>query len=172
MRYAWNVNGAASAVTWLELRREIEGGLEENARTLEPRVGSGRLATRCPARCSPIVGHDDALPTGAAGVLARARSPGGSVYPLGSGTLGYAWPAALGAAAALPDTPVLAVVGDGGFSYGLADLANRPVNTDSRSAALAVDSDDGGYGILRSTPAADLRQTRTPSTCRAPTSRP
>jgi acetolactate synthase-1/2/3 large subunit len=30
------------------------------------------------------------------------------MYPLGSGTLGYAWPAALGAAAALPGTPVLA----------------------------------------------------------------
>ena len=35
------------------------------------------------------------------------------LYPLGSGTLGYAWPAAIGASVAHPDRPVLAVVGDG-----------------------------------------------------------
>ncbi len=36
------------------------------------------------------------------------------LYPLGSGTLGYAWPAAIGARAAHPGRSVLAVVGDGG----------------------------------------------------------
>jgi acetolactate synthase-1/2/3 large subunit len=63
-----------------------------------------------------------------------------------SGTLGYAWPAAIGAKAALPDTPVLAVVGDGGSLYGLQELAS------ARHAGLAAKLlivDDGGYGILR-----------------------
>jgi acetolactate synthase-1/2/3 large subunit len=63
-----------------------------------------------------------------------------------SGTLGYAWPAAIGAKAALPDTPVLAVVGDGGSLYGLQELAS------ARQAGLAAKLlivDDGGYGILR-----------------------
>ncbi|MDQ6729518.1 MAG: thiamine pyrophosphate-binding protein [Actinomycetota bacterium] len=67
------------------------------------------------------------------------------LYPLGSGTLGYAWPAALGASIAL-DEPVLAVVGDGGSAYGLAELAS------ARQHGVAVKLliiDDGGYGILR-----------------------
>jgi acetolactate synthase I/II/III large subunit len=68
------------------------------------------------------------------------------LYPLGSGTLGYACPAALGASLAVPNTPVLAVVGDGGFLYGTQELAAaRQYSLDV--AVLVVD--DGGYGILR-----------------------
>ncbi|HSS95129.1 MAG TPA: thiamine pyrophosphate-binding protein [Candidatus Dormibacteraeota bacterium] len=68
------------------------------------------------------------------------------LYPLGSGTLGFAWPAALGAAAALPGTPVLAVVGDGGFSYGMSELVSARQH---RLGAKLLLVDDGGYGILR-----------------------
>lgn len=76
----------------------------------------------------------------------RAPEPRRFLYPLGSGTLGYAFPASLGAAVALPGTPVLGVVGDGGFAYGLAELATaRQYRLDT--ALLVVDS--GGYGILR-----------------------
>jgi len=68
------------------------------------------------------------------------------LYPLGSGTLGYAWPAALGAKVALPDAPVLAVVGDGGFMYGMAELLTaRQHQLDAKLLLI----DDGGYGILR-----------------------
>ncbi|MGH3365794.1 MAG: thiamine pyrophosphate-binding protein [Nocardioidaceae bacterium] len=64
----------------------------------------------------------------------------------GAGGLGYAYPAALGAAAASPGQPVLAVTGDGGAMYGLAELAT------ARQHHLGVTwliVDDGGYGILR-----------------------
>ena len=37
------------------------------------------------------------------------------LYPVGSATLGYAVPAAIGAAVAEPGRQVVAVVGDGGF---------------------------------------------------------
>jgi len=85
------------------------------------------------------------------------------LYPLGSGTLGYAWPAAIGAAIAHPDRPVLAVAGDGGIQYALAELATAAQND---IAAKLVLIDDGGYGILREyqrdaygeTAAVDLRQ--------------
>lgn len=75
-----------------------------------------------------------------------ALEPRRFLYPLGSGTLGYAWPAALGARAALPGTPTLAVVGDGGFLYALAELLSARQHG---LAAKLLLIDDGGYGILR-----------------------
>lgn len=64
----------------------------------------------------------------------------------GAGGLGYAFPAALGAAVAEPGTPVLAVSGDGGAMYSIADLATARQH-DLDVTWLIVD--DGGYGILR-----------------------
>ncbi|MFJ3229598.1 thiamine pyrophosphate-binding protein [Streptomyces sp. NPDC086787] len=64
----------------------------------------------------------------------------------GSGGLGYAFPAALGAAAADPGHPVLAVSGDGGALYSIAELATARQH-DLDVTWLIVD--DGGYGILR-----------------------
>ncbi|MEU2431295.1 thiamine pyrophosphate-binding protein [Streptomyces sp. NPDC007861] len=75
-----------------------------------------------------------------------ARQPNTMHSAQGAGGLGYGFPAALGAAAAEPSRPVLAVSGDGGAMYSIAELAtarqyNLPVTW------LIVD--DGGYGILR-----------------------
>jgi acetolactate synthase I/II/III large subunit len=68
------------------------------------------------------------------------------LYPLGSGTLGYAWPAGLGASFAVRGRKVLAVAGDGGFNYGIAELASaRQYGLDTKLLLV----DDGGYGILR-----------------------
>ena len=39
------------------------------------------------------------------------------------GTLGYGFPTGLGAKVGNPDTPVLALVGDGGFMYAIGELA-------------------------------------------------
>jgi acetolactate synthase I/II/III large subunit len=68
------------------------------------------------------------------------------IYPLGSGVLGYAWPAALGAKLARPDADVLAVHGDGGVLYGLAEILTA---RQERIGAKLLVIDDGGYGILR-----------------------
>jgi len=65
--------------------------------------------------------------------------------PLGWGTLGYAFPAALGAA--LADAgPVVAVAGDGGFLYAPGELATV---AQERIPLTLVIVDDGGYGMLR-----------------------
>ncbi|MCZ4602852.1 thiamine pyrophosphate-binding protein [Streptomyces sp. Lzd4kr] len=64
----------------------------------------------------------------------------------GAGGLGYGLPAALGAAAALDGTPVLAVSGDGGAMYSIAELAALRQH-DLPVTWLIID--DGGYGILR-----------------------
>lgn len=64
----------------------------------------------------------------------------------GAGGLGYGFPAALGAAVADPTHPVLAVSGDGGALYSIAELATAR-QYDLNVTWLIVD--DGGYGILR-----------------------
>jgi acetolactate synthase-1/2/3 large subunit len=76
----------------------------------------------------------------------HAAGPQEFLYPAGSSTLGYAFPAALGAAAAQREAPVLAVVGDGGFQYGIAELATARQHGLDVTLLLV---DDGGYGILR-----------------------
>lgn len=64
----------------------------------------------------------------------------------GAGGLGYGFPAAIGAAAADRTKPVLAVSGDGGAMYSIAELATAR-QYDLPVTWLIVD--DGGYGILR-----------------------
>lgn len=75
-----------------------------------------------------------------------ARRPNTMHSAQGAGGLGYGFPAALGAAAADPTKPVLAVSGDGGAMYSLAELASAKQH-DLPVTWLIVD--DGGYGILR-----------------------
>ncbi|ATL27925.1 thiamine pyrophosphate-binding protein [Streptomyces formicae] len=75
-----------------------------------------------------------------------ARRPNTMHSAQGAGGLGYGFPAALGAAVADPSHPVLAVSGDGGAMYSIAELAT------AQQYGLNVTwliVDDGGYGILR-----------------------
>jgi thiamine pyrophosphate-dependent acetolactate synthase large subunit-like protein len=65
--------------------------------------------------------------------------------PLGWGTLGYAFPAAMGAALA-DRGPAVAVVGDGGFLFACGELATI---AQERIPLTTVIIDDGGYGMLR-----------------------
>ncbi len=75
-----------------------------------------------------------------------ARRPNTMHSAQGAGGLGYGLPAALGAAIADPSQPVLAVSGDGGAMYSIAELATAR-QYDLPVTWLIVD--DGGYGILR-----------------------
>jgi thiamine pyrophosphate-dependent acetolactate synthase large subunit-like protein len=63
----------------------------------------------------------------------------------GWGTLGYAFPAAIGAAVA-GYGPVVSISGDGGFLFGCAELATL---CQEQLPLTAVVVDDGGYGMLR-----------------------
>jgi acetolactate synthase-1/2/3 large subunit len=65
--------------------------------------------------------------------------------PLGWGTLGYAFPAALGAALA-GTGPVVSISGDGGFLFACGELATM---AQEEIPLTAVIVDDGGYGMLR-----------------------
>jgi acetolactate synthase-1/2/3 large subunit len=138
-------------------RREPDGRAEERARAVRERIGSGLdeqgrelerdllAAVRDAVPRETAIGWDMTILAYWAGAHFPALDPRRFLYPLGSGTLGYAWPAALGAAVSL-GRPTLAVVGDGGFLYGVQELATARQH-DLPTTLLLVD--DGGYGILR-----------------------
>lgn len=66
-------------------------------------------------------------------------------YPLGWGTLGFGFPASIGAALAGAG-PTVCVCGDGGFMYGCGEVATV---MQERIPLTIVLVDDGGYGMLR-----------------------
>jgi thiamine pyrophosphate-dependent acetolactate synthase large subunit-like protein len=66
-------------------------------------------------------------------------------YPVGWGTLGYALPASIGAALG-SGRPALVVSGDGGFMFGLGELA---VIAQEQLPITVLLVDDCGYGMLR-----------------------
>jgi acetolactate synthase-1/2/3 large subunit len=64
---------------------------------------------------------------------------------MGWGTLGYAFPAALGASLA-GTGPTVSISGDGGFLFACGELATM---AQEQLPFTAVIVDDGGYGMLR-----------------------
>ena len=66
-------------------------------------------------------------------------------YPMGPGTLGFAFPAALGTSLA-GTGPTVSISGDGGFLFACGELATM---AQEQLPFTAVIVDDGGYGMLR-----------------------
>jgi acetolactate synthase-1/2/3 large subunit len=75
----------------------------------------------------------------------RVAGPRRFAYPVGWGTLGFAFPAAIGSALATTD-PVVSVSGDGGFLFACGELATIKQENVPLTAVIV---DDGGYGMLR-----------------------
>jgi acetolactate synthase I/II/III large subunit len=124
------------------VRERISAGLAEQDRALERALLETIRAAIPP---ETVTAWDMTILAYWAAAHFPVTEPRTFLYPLGSGTLGYAWPAALGAAVGT-GTRTLAVVGDGGFLYGIQELATaQQYGLDT--VVLVVD--DGGYGILR-----------------------
>ncbi|MGW2178080.1 thiamine pyrophosphate-dependent enzyme [Streptomyces sp. NPDC001732] len=68
------------------------------------------------------------------------------LHPTGFGTLGYALPAAIGAKAADPARPVVALSGDGGLQFSVQELATA---VQLELPLPVVVFDNGGYGEIR-----------------------
>jgi acetolactate synthase I/II/III large subunit len=124
------------------VRERISAGLDEQDRAVERDL----LATvRAAVPAETVTAWDMTILAYWAAAHFPVTQPRTFLYPLGSGTLGYAWPAALGASVGI-GARALAVIGDGGFLYGIQELATaNQYGLDS--VVLVVD--DGGYGILR-----------------------
>jgi acetolactate synthase I/II/III large subunit len=84
------------------------------------------------------------------GTLARryfpVYEPRTFICPLGFGTLGSAYALALGAKRGRPDRQVVAICGDGGFLFNLAELATAAQHG---LGVVALVVNDGGYGAIR-----------------------
>lgn len=68
------------------------------------------------------------------------------LYPTGYATLGYALPAAIGAKLAAPERPVIALIGDGGLMFSVAELATA---AQLRLPLPVVVPNNAGYGEIR-----------------------
>jgi acetolactate synthase-1/2/3 large subunit len=79
------------------------------------------------------------------GATRTFSQPARLAYPIGWGTLGFAFPASIGMAMAL-DQPTLCVCGDGGFLYACGELSTL---AEQRPPLTVLVVDDGGYGMLR-----------------------
>jgi acetolactate synthase-1/2/3 large subunit len=75
----------------------------------------------------------------------RVPAPRKLAYPMGWGTLGFGFPASIGAALAGAG-PVVSVSGDGGFLFACGELATV---AQEKLPLTTVIVDDGGYGMLR-----------------------
>ena len=82
---------------------------------------------------------------GAVGAV-PAYAPRSFLYPTGYGTLGYAVPAAIGAKVGRPGARVLALAGDGGVMFSIAELAAA---AHARLPLPVVIVDNAGYGEIR-----------------------
>jgi thiamine pyrophosphate-dependent acetolactate synthase large subunit-like protein len=103
---------------------------------------------RSVARALPddaVVVCDMCIPGYWLGGFYRPPAPRHLLYPLGWGTLGCAFPQALGASLA-GTGPTVSFSGDGGFLYAVGELATM---AQEELPLTAVIVDDGGYGMLR-----------------------
>jgi acetolactate synthase I/II/III large subunit len=136
-----------------EWRRAAHDLVEESARQRSADQSSGavpilpqRVMRELAVRLRPgdVVVSDASFSAGwvAAHVPAR-RAARDFLFARGQGGLGYAVPAAIGAAAARPSDRIVTVSGDGGFSYALGELAThaqlglRSVNIVLNNGSLA-----------------------------------
>ncbi|GLY64595.1 thiamine pyrophosphate-binding protein [Amycolatopsis taiwanensis] len=136
-----------------ERLRQIDQRVRRRIRAEDPQAADflGTLAETLPE--SAVLVADMCVAGYWAGGFHRVTAPRRFAYPMGWGTLGFGFPASLGAATALPNRTaggaagrVVCVSGDGGFLYGCGDLAT--LAQESLPVTVIV-VDDGGYGMLR-----------------------
>lgn len=123
------------------LLAERQGEAERDDRPLSPLRVFGELRQNLPAEA--IVTLDTgAMCLQAADRLRHDRAPG-LVTPLDFGLVGFGYAAALGAAAAAPDRPVVAVMGDGAFGMTMIEITTA---VQHGLPVVAVVLDNGAWG--------------------------
>ena len=78
--------------------------------------------------------------------MLKVDRPRSYLSPSGNSTLGFGFPAAMGAKCGAPDRPVVCLVGDGGFSFTCQEIATA---VEENIPLVTVVFDDGGYAAIR-----------------------
>jgi acetolactate synthase-1/2/3 large subunit len=144
--------GAAAArethATWAARARDLTAAwFEEQRPAAERSTGDITVERLCAAITDGL--PDDAVllsDTGSSGIWTGAYIPltkPGQTYLRAAGSLGWGFPAALGAKCAAPDRPVVCFTGDGGFWYHLSEMETAVrwgIN------AVTIVNNNHGYG--------------------------
>jgi acetolactate synthase-1/2/3 large subunit len=93
-----------------------------------------------------ITTWDTTVPASRASRAFRAYEPGTFINPYGWVSIGFSFPAAVGAKVANPDKPVVCFSGDGGFQYCMAELATSVQYGLNLTVVLF---NDGAWGVLK-----------------------
>ncbi len=117
-RGAHNMWVAQAQKALRDWRESEHGHLSGNAVPIRPEQLAVELVKACPGNTLYVTD------TGYVGTWAGVFMdlPAGKNFLHCEGSLGWAFPAAIGAKAAVPERPVVAFTGDGGFFYHLAEL--------------------------------------------------
>jgi acetolactate synthase-1/2/3 large subunit len=135
---------AKPRTTWFDVaatreqeRMRIEGLQQESYAAL--------MLLRSAMKRDDVLVNDQSILNYWASAFFAVLEPRTFIYPTGSGTLGYALPAAIGAACAEPKRRVLCIAGDGGFQYTSHELATL-AHYQLPVKILLVN--DNAYGII------------------------
>lgn len=111
----------------------------------DPAVREAFFATREVLGRDTILTHDAALINAWSGYAWPVYEPDGSIFPWGSACLGFALPAANGAAIAAPGRRVVASCGDGGFLFTATELATAVAH---QLDVTVLIHDDSAFGSI------------------------
>ncbi|WP_245542246.1 thiamine pyrophosphate-dependent enzyme [Rubellimicrobium thermophilum] len=146
---------AAEAAAALAARLPLRQGGEGATRAARTREAARAALLPGPARClavletirealpEAVVMGDSTEPVYAGNLFFEAGQPGGwANSATGFGTLGWALPAAIGAALADPARPVIALAGDGGLQFTLSELGTL---ADEQAPVILLVWNNAGY---------------------------
>ena len=125
--------------------RDLNRGVRERVAGEEPEASAFLEAIEVALPDDAVLVCDMCIPGYWLGGFHRTPAPRKLTYPLGWGTLGCAFPQALGAALAGAG-PAVSISGDGGFLYACGELAAAKQEAIPLTAVIV---DDGGYGMIR-----------------------
>jgi thiamine pyrophosphate-dependent acetolactate synthase large subunit-like protein len=136
----------AEGVDWTgEPWADLDAVRSDACRDLDPRALRYLDALQFALPHDAVVVCDMCIPGYWVGGFHPFAEPRKLLYPLGWGTLGFGFPAAVGAALANAG-PTVAICGDGGFLFACGELATV---AQEQVPLTTVIVDDGGYGMLR-----------------------
>ncbi len=146
-----SLNGTGSKKAWAQYarkivadwRREIAPLLRSNDRPMRPERLCGELSRLIPP--NGIVVSDTGYSTIWSSTMIDLMHPGQD-FIRAAGSLGWAFPASLGAKCAAPERPVICFTGDGGFLYHMPELETAKRR---KIHSITVVNNNSGFGQSR-----------------------